>query len=281
MRTLVRQGLSFLAGGLIVAAVVFYGSQANAQLGADSAESAEQDKPQLVNVVLDSTPRLKYQGQLLDSSGQPKSGTFNMTFTIYDESTVVKWQETRDIPVNPDGIFSAQLGANNSILVDNGGNTLFPTGENRYLGVTIAGETIGSPELVNYVPLATNTALFDGKSRDYFAEAKFGARSFGVVEKDGSKKSGLHFTSGRIGIGTYEIEVKKGSSSSDGTYNYNLNNFTTVVTTIRNGDCNFPTTVNTNSDNGKLVVQTYRSTDGAAVDCKFHFVVFWDGSSGG
>ncbi|NJN84032.1 MAG: hypothetical protein HC802_18325 [Caldilineaceae bacterium] len=279
MRTLVRQGLSFLAGGLIVAAIVFYASQANAQ---PEASSAGQETPNLVNVTLDSTPRIKYQGQLLDSTGKPKSGVFNMTFTIYDESTVVRWQETRDVTINMDGLFSVQLGASKSILVDSGGNTLFPTGENRYLGVTIAGETIGSPELINYVPLATNSAMLEGKTKDYFAEAKFGARSFGVVEKDGSKKSGLHFSSSRKGVGTYEIEIKKGSSSESGTYDYNLNDFTTVVTPVRNSDCNFPTTAGTNSEDDKLVVQIYRPHNfESLVDCKFHFVVFWDGSNGG
>jgi len=55
---------------------------------------------------------LSFQGKLTDSSGNPISGTYTITFKIYNVATggAALWQEPQDVPVNA-GNYSAILGS--------------------------------------------------------------------------------------------------------------------------------------------------------------------------
>ncbi len=83
---------------------------------------------------------INFQGKLLDTSNNPKNGTFSMVFSIYNVATGGSslWTETQPSVSVTNGVFSVQLGAvtpiPQSVFVSS------PT----YLEVDIAGQT-GSP----------------------------------------------------------------------------------------------------------------------------------------
>ena len=83
---------------------------------------------------------INFQGKLLDTSNNPKNGTFSMVFSIYNVATggSALWTETQPSVSVTNGVFSVQLGAvtpiPQSVFVSS------PT----YLEVDIAGQT-GSP----------------------------------------------------------------------------------------------------------------------------------------
>ncbi len=83
---------------------------------------------------------INFQGKLLDTSNNPKNGTFSMTFSIYNVATggSALWTETQpSVPVT-NGVFSVQLGAVTAIP-----QSVFVSSPT-YLEVDIAGQT-GSP----------------------------------------------------------------------------------------------------------------------------------------
>ena len=83
---------------------------------------------------------INFQGKLLDTSNNPKNGTFSMVFSIYNVATGGSslWTETQPSVSVTNGVFSVQLGAvtpiPQSVFVSS------PT----YLEVDIAGQA-GSP----------------------------------------------------------------------------------------------------------------------------------------
>lgn len=56
---------------------------------------------------------INYQGRLTDSGGAPLSGTYNITFRIYDAETAgnLLWEETQSSVVVQKGVFSILLGS--------------------------------------------------------------------------------------------------------------------------------------------------------------------------
>ncbi|MDH3792946.1 MAG: right-handed parallel beta-helix repeat-containing protein, partial [Rhodospirillales bacterium] len=85
---------------------------------------------------------ISYQGSLTDSAGNPVSGSFDITFSLYDAATAgsLLWTETQTVTVT-NGAFNAVFGTNT------GGNPLDPTVfENQtYLGVAVAPDTEMTP----------------------------------------------------------------------------------------------------------------------------------------
>jgi len=82
---------------------------------------------------------MSYQGQLLDSGGEPITAYVPMTFAIYDSETSggLLWMETHpDVNVES-GMFSAVLGSAGNPIPD----TAFAA-ENAWLEITVAGEPI-------------------------------------------------------------------------------------------------------------------------------------------
>jgi len=89
---------------------------------------------------------------LADSGGSPLDGTYGMTFALYDASSggnLVQGPESHAaVPVS-DGLFSVGLGSQTS-----GG---IPTGVwngDRYLEITVGGETLSPRELIRSVLIA-------------------------------------------------------------------------------------------------------------------------------
>jgi hypothetical protein len=97
-------------------------------------------------------PTINYQGRLADHAGTPVNDTVAMTFSLYDAQTggARVWgpESHSTVPVS-DGLFSVGLGSQTS-----GG---IPTGVwngDRYLEITVGGETLEPRELIRSVPIA-------------------------------------------------------------------------------------------------------------------------------
>jgi hypothetical protein len=99
-----------------------------------------------------SATTVNYQGRLADPSGNPKNGTFGMTFALYDAPTggSLVWgpESHAAVPVS-DGLFSVGLGSQTS-----GGIPTSAWNGDRYLEVTVGGETLSPRELIRSVPVA-------------------------------------------------------------------------------------------------------------------------------
>jgi hypothetical protein len=105
-----------------------------------------------VNAPGASATTVNYQGRLADNAGAPLDGTYGMTFALYDEVTGgnLIWgpEEHTAVPVS-EGLFSVGLGSK----TQDGIPTTTWNGD-RYLEITVGGETLTPRELIRSVPIA-------------------------------------------------------------------------------------------------------------------------------
>ncbi len=82
-----------------------------------------------------SPQQLGFQGKLLDTSNNPRNGTADLIFTVYDAPTGgnARWTETRSAVPVTNGVFSLQLGAVTGLPT-----SLF-MGASSYLGIAVDG----------------------------------------------------------------------------------------------------------------------------------------------
>ena len=116
-------------------------------------------------------PLLSYQGRLVDpTTGNPKSGTFAMTFKLYDAATggTALWTETKNVLVT-NGLFSSLLGDTAPL------NSVFFDGRDLWLGVQVGSDLEATPRVqVAYAPYAlyaSNSAKLGGQLPGAFAAA--------------------------------------------------------------------------------------------------------------
>jgi len=99
-----------------------------------------------------SATTVNYQGHLSDSDGVPLDGTYGMSFALYDAATdgSLVWgpEEHTAVEVS-DGLFSVGLGSKTS-----GGIPTTTWNGDRYLEITVGGETLEPRELIRSVPIA-------------------------------------------------------------------------------------------------------------------------------
>jgi len=99
-----------------------------------------------------SATTVNYQGRLADPAGNPKDGVFGMTFALWDAATggSLVWgpESHAAVPVS-DGLFSVGLGSQTS-----GGIPTTTWNGDRYLEVTVGGETLSPREMIRSVPIA-------------------------------------------------------------------------------------------------------------------------------
>lgn len=99
-----------------------------------------------------SATTVNYQGRLADSGGVPLDGSYGMSFALYDALTdgSIMWGPENHIavPVSA-GLFSVGLGS----LTAGGIPTSVWDGD-RYLEITVGGETLNPRELIRSVPVA-------------------------------------------------------------------------------------------------------------------------------
>ena len=99
-----------------------------------------------------SATTVNYQGRLADSGGSPLDGSYGMTFALYDaasDGSLVWGPEGHTaVPVS-DGLFSVGMGSQTS-----GGIPTSTWNGDRYLEITVGGETLSPRELIRSVPVA-------------------------------------------------------------------------------------------------------------------------------
>jgi hypothetical protein len=99
-----------------------------------------------------SATTVNYQGRLADNAGAPLDGTYGMSFALYDAATdgSLIWgpESHTAVPVS-DGLFSVGLGSQTS-----GGIPTSVWNGDRYLEITVGGETLEPRELIRSVPIA-------------------------------------------------------------------------------------------------------------------------------
>ncbi len=108
-------------------------------------------------------PRLiKFSGSLKDGSGQPRTGTVSLTFSIYaeQEGGATLWTETQNVELGAEGRYSVLLGSTQSegMPLD-----LFASGDPRWLGVKVElpGEAEQARVLLVSVPYALKASDAD------------------------------------------------------------------------------------------------------------------------
>lgn len=82
--------------------------------------------------------QINYQGRLTNSGGTPLTGSYNLTFTLYDGSTPV-WVETQSAVPVTSGLFTVRLGALTPLY-----DTLFKATE-QWLGIRVGNDFEISP----------------------------------------------------------------------------------------------------------------------------------------
>jgi len=99
-----------------------------------------------------SATTVNYQGRLADNLGTPLDGSYGMSFALYDAASAgnLMWgPEVYDaVPVS-DGLFSVGLGSRTT-----GGIPTTTWNGDRYLEITVGGETLSPRELIRSVPIA-------------------------------------------------------------------------------------------------------------------------------
>ena len=114
---------------------------------------------------------VNYQGRLADAAGLPLSGDYAMTFALWDApsggSLVWGPESHAAVPVS-EGLFNVGLGS-----LTSGGIPTSAWDGDRYLEITVGGETLAPRELIRSVPIAgmaltvadgaiTSTQIADG-----------------------------------------------------------------------------------------------------------------------
>ena len=101
------------------------------------------------------TSLFSYQGQLLDSNGNPVAGSRSMIFRLYDALTggTECWSETQNVTID-NGIFNVLLGANTPI--DANGDCF---AGDLYLELEIGGQTLSPRELLTSMNVPDGSRL--------------------------------------------------------------------------------------------------------------------------
>ncbi len=99
-----------------------------------------------------SATTVNYQGSLADSGGTPLTGTYAMSFSIYDApstGSVIWGPESHPAVQVNEGLFNVGLGSQTV-----GGIPTTTWNGDRYLEITVGGETLTPRELIRSVPVA-------------------------------------------------------------------------------------------------------------------------------
>ena len=136
------------------------------------AATLAQSQPNSTTVQKSSTvPNLiRFSGTAKDAGGKPLSGVVGITFALYQEETggAARWVETQNAHADATGHYSVSLGAEKPLPIE-----LFSSGEARWLGVQVAGQSEQARVLLLSVPYALKAAdaeTLGGKPASAFLE---------------------------------------------------------------------------------------------------------------
>lgn len=269
MQNLLKQGLSTLVGGLVVAGMLG-ATQARAQ-DEPAAPAAEAQPATVDEVAAPVAPVFSYQGQLLDPfTGQPKpNGAYPMVFSIYAQAGgTALWTESKSVQVT-DGYFSTLLGDTTPL------NLSIFNGQVLLIGVQVGLDPEATPrQRLAYAPYALyagNADTLDGLDSSAFARAGEGGGgplAFGFVDENGNRGVGSNNWSSQFvdqggNARGYLIQI-------DGE-DFQFRNYI-VQATPACGDVDEARMANVGSRNGRLLVE-FVDQDGNRERCDFYFTV--------
>jgi hypothetical protein len=268
MQNLLKQGLSMLVGGLVVAGVLA-ATQARAQ-DEPAAAAAETQPATVVEAAAPVAPVLSYQGQLLDPfTGLPKpNGGYPMVFSIYAQAGgTALWSESKSVQVT-DGYFATLLGDTAPL------NLNIFNGQVLLIGVQVGFDPEATPrQRLAYAPYALyagNADTLDGLDSSAFARVGEGAGplAYGFVDENGNRGVGSNNWSSQFvdqggNARGYLIQI-------DGE-DFQFRNYV-VQATPACGNVAEARMVNVGSTNGQLLVE-FVDQDGNREQCDFYFTV--------
>ncbi len=101
------------------------------------------------------TPALiNYQGQLVDGSGDPREGNFDVQFSIFDDPAAgtEQWTETHSALAVSEGLFNVLLGSVAEIP-----ENLFAENDSLYLQIAVGAETLSPRQRISSVAYALHS----------------------------------------------------------------------------------------------------------------------------
>ena len=158
-----------------------------------------------INVIAqDSVPTMiNYQGFLTDTTGQALTGSYNITFRIYPDTSTLNddWIEEQSVYVEQ-GLYNVLLGNSSSLTADilNG---------DKYLGITVEGEIEMEPRM-RLVSVAYSLRAEEANNTHTIDNFRI---ITGYVTAAGTG-SGNGFTSTKTATGTYSINFTDAFSST-------------------------------------------------------------------
>jgi hypothetical protein len=156
---------------------------------------------------------VNYQGYLRDPEGNLLSGSYDITFRIYDDvvATTPLYAETQTGITVRNGYFSVLLGNNNPP-----GHTLpsdMFNSPDRFIGITVAPyaemiprQRFASVAYAFEAQQAANSDLLDNRDSSSFADKQY---EYSLRARDGSPTNAVYVDNrGQVGIGTTNPEAK-------------------------------------------------------------------------
>jgi hypothetical protein len=220
------------------------------------------------------TPRLNYQGRLLDEDGQPQpDGDYAMSFALYPvaDGGSPLWSESKTVTVQ-DGVFSTLLG-DTTVL-----NTTILNGQELWLGVTVGADPEMTPRqplaFTPYSVYAMDASTVGGQPASAFAPVDHAHDqlpiAYGYLNRffptDIDNTYNVASMQWNSSAKRYEIDVQDDSFSIVGD--------TVVVSLLGNASsCPAGATVRFGSVSGDLLVYVVDAS-GNSIECSFNFVVF-------
>jgi len=220
------------------------------------------------------TPRLNYQGRLLDGDGQPQpDGDYAMSFALYPvaDGGSPLWSESKTVTVQ-DGVFSTLLG-DTTVL-----NTTILNGQDLWLGITIGADPEMTPRqplaFTPYSVYALDASTVGGQPASAFAPVDHAhdqlpiaygyLNNFFPTNIDNTYNvASMQWDST---LERYEIDLQDDS--------FAIFRNTAVVSLLGDaGSCPAGASIRLSSGNGDLVVYVVDAS-GNNIECSFHFVIF-------
>jgi len=149
-----RNSISMNTAAAIALSALLFAACSNAQLIAQSADTAATTEPSNIQV-----PHLiKYTGTLTDGRGYPITVPIDATFSLYAQAAAVPgeqhtalWQETQHLTPNDKGVYTVYLGSETPLGLP---AAVFTSVTAQYLGVKVEGEAEMPRTLLVSVPYA-------------------------------------------------------------------------------------------------------------------------------
>jgi hypothetical protein len=174
----------------------------------------------LAGVAMAVPGQINFQGFLKDSSGTSLTGSYPITFTIYDSATAGNdlWHETQTVAVGS-GLYSVQLGSTAAIA-----SSVF-NGDTRYLGIKVGTDA----EMAPRIPMITVPYAFRAATADLARSVILpdnisvtGVITAGAFVGDGSQLTGISATTAESVANADSVDGIHASSEAKANYLYPL-----------------------------------------------------------